>query len=299
MIRTKNILTNICNSQDVGHQLTHEELKKLQAHLIKMYRDIESVCKRHNLGVCLAYGNVLGAVRHKGWIPWDDDLDVHMSREDYVKFLSEYAAELPSHYKVSSYLNEDGSIARFAKIIDTSTVFVPVGSEKNEYSGVFVDIFPVDYVGRNAFVNSVKKSWAYFMMYTATSVAQAKNGSKQYKDIMFATQAGKANWIFRQIWGYMFSFAKPVTWHRWIEQFAVNRKRTGYVHVLADLDLSFKVVPEEVFYPFATISVPEFGEIQVPHLYKDYLTQIYGDWSVVPDDMDKWHHYVTEINIPD
>ena len=80
-----------------------------------MYRDIEAVCNLHGIQICLAYGNVIGAMRHNGWIPWDDDLDIHMSRQDYELFLSKFASELPSQYKVSSYLSEGGSCARFDK----------------------------------------------------------------------------------------------------------------------------------------------------------------------------------------
>ena len=299
MIRTKAILTDIYNSNKVGHQLTDEELYKLQNHLIKMYRDIEAVCKKHNLGVCLAYGNVIGAMRHGGWIPWDDDLDVHMSREDYEKFLSIYAKELPPQYKVPSYLSEGGSIARFAKIIDTSTTFVPVGEEKSEYTGVFIDIFPIDYAPENIFLNKIRKYWAYFLMYTATSVAQARTNSKEYKQNMFKTSAGRTNWRLRQCWGYLFNFASPKTWHRWIEKFAIHKKNTGYCHVIADLDVCFKKIPSDYYFPFRTVDVPEFGKIDIPNKYDDYLRLTYGDWTVVPDEKDRWHHYVQEISIPD
>lgn len=298
MFRTKRILLDIYNSNKIGHQLSDDELKKLQNHLIKMYRDIEAVCKRHGIGICLAYGNVIGAIRHGGWIPWDDDLDAHMSREDYVKFLSAYAKELPPQYKVSSYLSEDGSIARFAKIIDTSTTFVPVGGEKNEYSGVFIDIFPIDNCPKDNTINRVRKYWAYFLMYTATSVAQVRVKSKRYKENMFKTSAGRANWRFRQCWGLLFNFAPPKTWHKWIEKFAICKKETGFSHVVADLDVCFKKVPSDYYFPFRNVDIPEFGKIDIPNKYDEYLRQTYGDWTIIPKEQERWHHYVQEINIP-
>lgn len=299
MIQTKHTLTEIYNSQKLGHQLTDEELAKLQGHLIKMYRDIAAVCNRHGINICLAYGNVIGAMRHGGWIPWDDDLDIHMSREDYELFLSKYANELPPQYKVSSYLSPDGSIARFAKIIDTSTVFVPVGGARNENTGVFIDIFPIDNVPKSEFVNKIRRYWAFFLMYTATSVMQVRADSAHYKQIMFTTKAGRANWRFRQCWGRAFNFIAPRTWHRWIERFAIRRKVTGYSHVVADLDVCFKKIPSDYYFPFQKISLPEIGEINIPNKYDEYLRLTYGDWTKIPDEKDRWHHYVGEFNIPD
>jgi len=299
MLRTKGVLTYIYNSSNVGHQLTDKELKKLQNHLIKMYRDIEAVCQRHGLGICLAYGNVIGAMRHDGWIPWDDDLDTHMSREDYELFLSKYADELPPQYKVSSYLCKDGSIARFAKIIDTSTTFVPTGGHKDENSGVFIDIFPVDNIGTNTIVNKVKKYWAYFLMYVAGSVMQVEEDSETYKISMFSTTAGKRNWQLRQALGRLFSFASSKTWHRWIEEFAICHKKTGYCHVIADLDVCFKTVPADYYFPFRKIKLDGIGEIDIPNKYDEYLRLTYGDWTKIPEEKDRWHHYVKEIYIPD
>lgn len=298
MIRTKGILTEIYNTENVGHQLTDDELKKLQNHLIKMYRDIEEVCRRHGLGICLAYGNVIGALRHGGWIPWDDDLDTHMSREDYELFLSKYADELPPQYKVSSYLSKDGSIARFAKVIDTSTTFVPVGGHKNEYSGVFIDIFPIDNIGTNTYVNKAKKYWAYFLMYVAGSVMQVEENSETYKKSMFSSKAGKRNWQLRQAIGRIFSFAPSKTWHRWIEKNWIIKQKTEFVHVKPALSMCGSMVPSDVFFPFVKLQ-SEFGEIGVPHDSEKYLDLIYGNWRKIPDDKEKWHHYVSEIAIPD
>ena len=72
--------------------MTHqkEQIKDLHAKLLEALCDIDAFCREHDISYTLAYGSVLGAMRHQGFIPWDDDLDIQMTRENYEKFLSLY-----------------------------------------------------------------------------------------------------------------------------------------------------------------------------------------------------------------
>lgn len=305
MISTKEILSQIYSTNHVGHQLTDEDLAKLQNHLIKMYHDLESVCKRHNLTMTMAYGNVLGAMRHKGWIPWDDDLDVHMPRKDYDLFLNKFANELPSRYIVYAPHTKHGPIYRFAKIIDTETTFVQLGEEGKPYhQGVFIDIFPLESISQNWIKNRLSKIWSYFLMYTATSVDMAKHSSKIYEQIMYATRNGKINHNIRKTWGKIFSFASPKKWYCWIDSFHRNSKHTGYMHMPTIIRFEpWHPIRESLFIPGHKVAWGENDYVMVPGKTDketdDYLTMIYGDWHKMPPKDQIWHHYVSEFDIPD
>lgn len=307
MISSKEIYFSACNSQNVGHQLTERELQALQSHLFRMYRDLEAVCKRHNLRICLAYGNVLGVMRHGGWIPWDDDLDVHMPREDYDKLLNEYVDELPSKYRVYAPHTQYGPSYRFAKMVDTSTTFVPLGESKERskyYPGVFVDIFPVENISKNKFVNAFRKYVSFFLSYTATSVEITQRNSKRYKELMCSSRAGKNNYYFRKIWGNLFSFASTAKWFCWIDKFNQHKEKTGYVHVPTTIEkTSWQPLPESMFFPGWEVPFGKNGTALVPGRCKkdteEYLTLRYGEWRIIPSADKIWHHYINEIELPE
>jgi len=113
-----------------------DELKRIELGIL---RDVARFCEKHGIRYFLSGGTLLGAVRHKGFIPWDDDVDIAMLRPDYERFLREYRSE---RYTIRS-LETDGYVAAFAKVIDTKTIV-----EENEISlkglGVWLDVFPLD-----------------------------------------------------------------------------------------------------------------------------------------------------------
>ena len=87
VLSTKSLILKYSNTSDYLHQLTDEELRRLHDYLNTIWLDIKAFCDSHGLTVMLAYGSALGAFRHKGFIPWDDDIDVFMPKDDYMVFL--------------------------------------------------------------------------------------------------------------------------------------------------------------------------------------------------------------------
>lgn len=124
-------------------------LKELQAVSLDILKDVDAFCKEKGIRYSLAYGTLLGAVRHKGFIPWDDDIDIVMLREDYDRFCREYASEKYSLFSPSNTEDYYLAFARVADMKDTeSRTYIP-WCGKVQDQGVWIDIFPLDYAPDN------------------------------------------------------------------------------------------------------------------------------------------------------
>lgn len=122
-------------------EILMEEQKQLALAILKSIADF---CDKYGLRYYLAYGTMLGAVRHKGFIPWDDDIDIMMPRDDYNKFLAAYNG-YNGFYRVCSIEKDDSYPYTMAKVFDQRTKLEDFTLWKQyPYAGVFVDIFPID-----------------------------------------------------------------------------------------------------------------------------------------------------------
>lgn len=124
-----------------------EQLRPLWRSLLSVYEEYRVICNRYGLKFYAAYGTALGAVRHNGFIPWDDDFDVEMLREDYDKFLSIPQSEFPSWLRVVSYGRTFGYTNLFSKVMicDERIVHdVEVACGHRLPQGIFIDVFVVD-----------------------------------------------------------------------------------------------------------------------------------------------------------
>ena len=119
-------------------------LNELQQKLLNMLSWFHDFCEKNNLKYYILYGTLLGAIRHKGFIPWDDDIDVGMPRDDYEKFLKITFNRTFQNYLVESYHNKNKDFYyTFAKIYDTNTTLIEY-AKKNITRGVYIDVFPLD-----------------------------------------------------------------------------------------------------------------------------------------------------------
>ncbi|MBR8535530.1 LicD family protein [Carboxylicivirga sediminis] len=124
----------------------NNDIEKLHKVLLEMLKVIDNICRKHKLCYWLDAGNLLGHVRHNGFIPWDDDIDLAMPREDYEKFLQVAPNELPKDL-FFQYKNVDAKKSKWVKIRDNySTVVMDyeLGKSPNYHQGIFLDIFPYD-----------------------------------------------------------------------------------------------------------------------------------------------------------
>ncbi len=122
--------------------IDREKLKAIQLNLLKLFIE---VCKKYNLKYYCVGGTLLGAVRHGGYIPWDDDIDVAMPREDYEKFLIDVRKDLPERYFIQTTETDKEYLQTFAKLRDSNTTYIETTSAKlNINHGVYIDVFVLD-----------------------------------------------------------------------------------------------------------------------------------------------------------
>lgn len=115
-------------------QISIQEMRSIQ---LAMLKSIHQFCVANGIRYSLSGGTLIGAVRHQGFIPWDDDIDLMMPRPDYERFVATYQHD---YYQVKSYMNDDTYWLPFCKVFDSRTVLV----ESHIKSGVYLDIFPID-----------------------------------------------------------------------------------------------------------------------------------------------------------
>lgn len=123
------------------------DLEKAKKVMLKLLIEFDRICRKHNLTYWMDFGTLLGAVRHKGFIPWDDDIDVSMPRKDYEKLTDIIQKELPEDMAYQ-HRDTDPSFTRdYAKLRDLNSIFHEV-YHTGSYKGIFIDIFPVDTIDK-------------------------------------------------------------------------------------------------------------------------------------------------------
>ena len=296
IFRTKDTYQEMCKNSELLHKLTDEERHRLQLHLCKMYKDLEALCDKHNLTMMMAFGSALGAIRHKGFIPWDDDMDIFMPRADYDQLIQVFAEEMPDNYVIYAPNSSNGAIARFAKLVDKNTCFVEVENETiDRHTGVFIDIFPLDAISTNVLRNKAKRLFSMALIYITSSVGHYQAHSKIYKSLMCNSLKGAFNYWFRNSIGFLFSFMSVQRWYNLVDVFCRNSSVTNYVDFVQS-DYRWKPLECNLFFPPVR---GEFEGMQVylPHYPEEYLEIEFGDWKQIPPEGKRPEHYVVDFKI--
>ena len=123
-------------------------LRKAQMVMLTILIEFDKICEKHKIMYWIDYGTLLGAIRHKGFIPWDDDIDISIPRKEYNRLLHVIESELPETMFFQTKKTDPTFCNNIARIRDKNSI-MHVDYYKGEHSGIFIDIFPVDTINEN------------------------------------------------------------------------------------------------------------------------------------------------------
>lgn len=175
----------------INSYMSDEDLRKMQLIQLEMLKEVDRICKKHNIRYSIIAGTLLGAVRHKGYIPWDDDADIAMLRKDYDKFTEICEKELDKNkFYFQDHKNTEGYRWGYGKLRRKNTTFIRQGQEHMPYeAGVFIDIFPLDEVPNNKLNRKMYNCGCTVVRKMLWSEVGAKVDNKIYLRFMYKIMA--------------------------------------------------------------------------------------------------------------
>jgi len=155
--------------------ITNEELFKVQKIETNILEVVASICKKYKINYWLDAGTLLGAKRHMGFIPWDDDIDIGVMRDDYKKLLEILPKELPPNLILQTTKTDKNFKLDWAKVRDLYSEVIGKEVSSYKYNGLRIDIFPFDYVPTRIFFQRVQLKFIFFRTFLRLDVNSLKN----------------------------------------------------------------------------------------------------------------------------
>lgn len=274
----------------------NSKLRQLQLYELNLVKTFVEICEKHDLRYYLIGGTMLGAVRHQGFIPWDDDVDLGMPRKDYNRFLELAAKEIPSHMEVLNYKTTPDYLRYFSRLVDRRVRIYNDSNTETLVENAWIDIFPLDGLPDNPLRRKLRftRLSAQRVMYHFSCFEQMVNlmrpGRPLYQRILI--KIGQVTKIGRR------KDTKAL-----LDKLDHNLQKydfyeSAYVMNFFGAYVFKEIIPRSWFgsegrYLFEDLML--CGAEQ----YDIYLRQFYGEYMTPPSDEHKDKHTITKIEYAD
>ncbi len=246
--------------------MNKDHTREAQEVMLEILKAFDGICKKYHLTYWLDHGTLLGAVRHQGFIPWDDDLDVTMPREDYEEFLKVASHELDEHYFLQTQQSDHCYLNFFPKIRDRHSTFIDEWETKHQicyHQGIYIDIFPLNTIPKN-------KRYLYHFLVSLSKIFHNR---------------------------FIKNISLTAFWVRMINK--MHTMHGDYV-VSGGENMRYVIhVDKETIYPLSKVTF-ENHMFPAPRDYHNYLRSIFGDtyMQLPPLKLRKRHSALIEPNQP-
>ncbi len=253
----------------MNQQISLEQQRRIQLDILQ---NIDAFCKKNSINYSLAFGTLIGAVRHRGYIPWDDDIDIMMTRDNYEKFRAIYKSD---RYPLVDLKIDPTHPVSMGKVYDSRTFFYYQEKIKRKY-GLFIDIFPFDKIPENEeerelWLKEIRK----YIQYNTY-----KNNTYSY---LFSLSS-----IKERLFGCIVKvFCNRIRLHSKLEELYVKYNETSS-HILSVPAVMimnnanhYKVFPSNLFCNYTTIEF-EGGLFQCIKEFDSFLRIYYGNYMELP-----------------
>lgn len=269
------------------------DIKDAQRVQLEILIDFDKLCKAHDIKYQLFSGTLIGAIRHNGFIPWDDDVDVCMLREEYDKFLAIGKTELGEEYFIQNYMSDPNFQSQYTKIRKNNTRYVEyMVQDVDIHHGIFIDVFPYDNVKLNTFTGNLQR--ATINKLKDINYCRVKRVNQSEENRFVRAKKNLTHYILKVVpKKSMDNFIKKLS-------LMSNDSETKYV---AELGISTSkamyekfTLRKEVFYNSIEWEFEGY-KFPVPKEYDYVLTKNYGDYmSLPPIEEQQPHHGIVEVN---
>lgn len=266
----------------------HTDLRKLQKVEKEILDLFAFICEKYHLSYFLVGGTCLGAIRHSGFIPWDDDIDVGMPRDDYEKFCDIVQKELGNQYFFQNFDTEENCGLVFGKIRkNNTTLSEPYSYKVNMHQGVWIDIFPFDYVNENDFIRKLN----YYILLVWKNLYIVKCGYLNPNPDSLAYK------IMYKICQFVVLFFSKKFLIQRIKNRMISKKKTSCVFPYGGAYPKKEMIPLNMIENLTPWDF-EGSKFMVFKDYDTYLKQLYNDYmQFPPEDQRHGGHYIYEIKV--
>ncbi len=265
-----------------------DELREIQLKELALLKEVKRICKKYRLRYFLCGGTLLGAVRHQGFIPWDDDIDIMMPREDYEQFIRMASEEWQDNIQVEDYYYTNSARPDcITHVVDKKTTIIRTNCMKERRENLCIDIFPLDGMPKSAVGRIIY--FYYFRFYHYLFLISC------FSSMVNMDKPGRPLWEKAAI-----KFLSRINMEKWLNSKRLLKKQHSILMKYKYEDSKYiysgfgtygkkEILPKKYFHAVSFLRF-EDDSYCVPSMYHEELTHYYGDYMVIPKKQKKRQH---------